>query len=332
MTGRIEHTYTLKAPNKGVFEAHIDPQTLAEALSPYNFKMLRASEIVFGAKLHIQTTLLGQKFDWLIEVDEAHENVLSYKVNATEGSWLKLHITERFQPKIDEVEVRYLVEYEAPLMFTPIIKKMLTHMLQAKEEAVKRRFNQLTEVKERKPLTYPLHLFNTLQIIGLILASELLITASTLTPPLSYILALLSWILYWFTPHGLAHYLVGKVLGIRFSHYFIGLSNLYRLKFIPTQLKLMLLTLGIKTESKSLSAASPRAKATMYAAGAVASMALPFTTPIYLLYVGLFNEGVVFLTLSILSAVFSIYFSFRAGDLWKATRALSKEKERFKVL
>ncbi|MFN3621287.1 MAG: hypothetical protein ACK4TI_00155 [Nitrososphaerales archaeon] len=328
MTGRIEHTYTLKALNTEVFQAHIDLQILAETLSPYNFKVLKASEIVCGAELQIQTTILGQKFKWLIEVGEVQENIrISYKVKAAEGSWLTLHIIETFQPRLDEVKVRYLVEYEAPLTVNYIIKKVFPHILRAKEDAVKRRVKQLTAEVGKKPFTYPLYLFNLLQIIGLMLASALLIVASSLTPPFSYLLALVSWILYWFAPHCLAHYIVGMLFGIRFSHYFIGLSNLYRLKLIPTQLKLMLFTLGIKTEPKKLSEASPSAKAVMYAAGASASMALPFITPLYLIYVGLFDEGVLFLLLSLLNTVFSLYFSFKVGDLWKARRALSKRTD-----
>lgn len=328
MFSRVEYKYTVKALGKDVFQAHRNLQTVAKALTPYNFKILKDAEIVQGAELRIQTTILGQRFDWLIQVNEAQEGkLISYKVVAVERPWLTLRITETFQQKLDEVEVRYLVEYDAPLLLTYLVKKVLIYILQAKEASVKERVKQLTaEVKEKVPLTYPLHLFNLLQIIGLILASAVLIAAASLTPPLSYLLALVSWVLYWFASHCLAHYIVGTLLGIRFSHYFIGLSNLYRLNIgLPQQLKLMLFTLGIKTEGGSFYTASPRAKAAMYAAGAVASIAVPFTTPFYLIYKGVFNEGLLFLLLSLLNTSFSLYFSFKAGDLWKAKRALKRE-------
>ena len=55
--------------------------------------------------------------------------------------------------------------------------------------------------------------------------------------------------------HGLAHWVVGRLVGIRFTHVFLG---------------------GVKTDYGSYLRASPRTRAVMHASGAVVTMALPF--------------------------------------------------------
>jgi hypothetical protein len=62
--------------------------------------------------------------------------------------------------------------------------------------------------------------------------------------------------------HDLAHYVVGRIVGIRFHSYFIGGP----LKVTP----------GLKTDYESYLKASPGSRATMHAAGALASKAAPF--------------------------------------------------------
>jgi hypothetical protein len=62
--------------------------------------------------------------------------------------------------------------------------------------------------------------------------------------------------------HDLAHYVVGRIGGIRFHSYFIGGP----LKVTP----------GLKTDYESYLKASPGSRATMHAAGALASKVAPF--------------------------------------------------------
>ncbi len=62
--------------------------------------------------------------------------------------------------------------------------------------------------------------------------------------------------------HGLAHIAVGQMLGIRFTHWFIG-------TIIRPQP-------GVKTDYASYLAASPRRRAWMHASGAIVSKVVPF--------------------------------------------------------
>ena len=62
--------------------------------------------------------------------------------------------------------------------------------------------------------------------------------------------------------HGLAHFVVGRIVGIRFHSYFIGGP----LKVTP----------GLKTDYETYLKTSPGSRATMHAAGALATKAAPF--------------------------------------------------------
>jgi hypothetical protein len=64
------------------------------------------------------------------------------------------------------------------------------------------------------------------------------------------------------TTHGLAHLLVGTVLGMRFTHWFIGSMSR------PQP--------GVKVDYATYLAAPPRSRAWMHASGALVSKAIPF--------------------------------------------------------
>jgi hypothetical protein len=65
-----------------------------------------------------------------------------------------------------------------------------------------------------------------------------------------------------YATHGLAHWIVGRLAGIRFTHVFLAGPRL------PHP--------GLKTDYASYLRASPRARAVMHASGAVVTMVLPF--------------------------------------------------------
>jgi hypothetical protein len=116
---------------------------------------------------------------------------------------------------------------------------------------------------------------------------------------------------------------IGKILGIDFRFYFVGKSSIARLNF-PLVSKLMskVPVLGIKINRKSFLRVSQRRRAIMFASGAIASMGFPILSIIYAL---LFLQPWMTMFLSVLTvgnAVFTLLFSFKVGDLWKAKRTL----------
>ena len=113
--------------------------------------------------------------------------------------------------------------------------------------------------------------------------------------------------------HGLAHWLVGRAVGIRFTHVYIGGP----LRVTP----------GLKIDYASYLRATPGARAWMHAAGAVASKLAPFAlfAAVYLPHrasgYDLFPSWSLWAVLgfAVLQLVTDLTFSVRASD-WKKVR------------
>ncbi len=316
----MKHVYRVNASTQEVFRAHTSIELLAKVLP--DLRISGATDVSVGVALEVEARLFSQRFRASLRVEElVDDSVICYRM--VDGPIKSLSIKERLNAVDDATEVSYSVEYDAPFTFKPFLNRVLRHLLRRREDLVKWKLG-LAPLGERiQPLTLPLPLGNLVQAAGLILATLLLVASVGSPLPLDYLLALVAWLLYFVAPHCLAHYIIGRVVGIRFSHYYLGLSNIYRLRIpLPASIRLGLWALGIKSVPESLRAASPASKAVMYASGAVASMLLPFTVPLYLLYRGVVDTALFFTALSALNAGFSLYFSPRAGDLWKARRSL----------
>ena len=64
---------------------------------------------------------------------------------------------------------------------------------------------------------------NAVQIAGILVAGLLLPFARSVnSKPLAIAAMLAAWILLYFSCHGIAHWLVGRLVGIRFAFYTIG--------------------------------------------------------------------------------------------------------------
>ena len=115
------------------------------------------------------------------------------------------------------------------------------------------------------------------------------------------------------TLHDLAHWVVGRLVGIRFSAYFLN---------GPTRIQP-----GLKTEYDSYLRASPGARAWMHASGAVASKVAPFAVfaAVYLPQRGagydLFPAWALWaiLGIGIVQLITDTLFSTKSGD-WKKVR------------
>ena len=108
------------------------------------------------------------------------------------------------------------------------------------------------------------------------------------------------------TTHGLAHLAVGALLGIDFTDWFVDLPKR------PQP--------GFKIDYASYLRASPRQRAWMHAAGAIATKLTPFLVIPYAVAIGTQTWAVlVLLALGVVQIVTDVLFSVRASD-WKKFR------------
>jgi hypothetical protein len=107
--------------------------------------------------------------------------------------------------------------------------------------------------------------------------------------------------------HSLAHYVVGRMAGIRFTHVFLGGPPPPR----P----------GVKTDYATYLRATPRARAIMHASGAVVTKLLPFALlPVSVwLYEGWPWLTWVLIAIGIFQIVTDVVLSTKVSD-WKKVR------------
>ena len=167
---------------------------------------------------------------------------------------------------------------------------------------------------------FPVLLGNVIEVVGIIAALSFLLLAPLLRNVLlGFLLYLIALSFLIFFPHCLAHYVVGRLTGIRFDYYCLGKSGIGKLKlpFVrPVGGKLPVLTL--KVNRGSIHSGSRLRASAMFSAGAAASMVLPFLAAAA-------SIGQLPLTLSLIliliaagNLLFDLYYSPRAGDLARA--------------
>jgi hypothetical protein len=137
---------------------------------------------------------------------------------------------------------------------------------------------------------------------------------------------LLAWVLLYFSVHAIAHWLVGRIVGIRFLHYTVGGTGNPEgwppgVRWIFEHLPFF----GVQTEKLSLQNTSPRAKAFMWSAGVTSSAIIPT--------LGVFWAQHSDVPLSKFFFLFALFWSFgtlasnwrsSTGDFAKAKRALKR--------
>jgi hypothetical protein len=158
---------------------------------------------------------------------------------------------------------------------------------------------------------------NGLEIIGVLVAILLVVVAPDIDDILLRFLAyLLSWGCLVFFPHCLAHFITGRLVGVRFTHYLVSRSPITKLKLpIISEVMSKVPLLGLKIDRRSLKSASRGARAVMFASGAAASMILPFFVVVASLgRLPTISSGVLLL-LSIGNLAFDLYYSPKAGDI-----------------
>jgi hypothetical protein len=136
----------------------------------------------------------------------------------------------------------------------------------------------------------------------------------------------LAWVLLYFCCHAIAHWLVGRAVGIRFLYYTVGGTGNPEgwppgLRWIFEHLPFF----GVQTEKVSMQNATPRAKALMWSAGVTSTAIIPtlgaFAAWIYgVLWGGWFCLFAVFWAVGTLAS----NWTSRNGDYSKARRALAR--------
>jgi hypothetical protein len=129
------------------------------------------------------------------------------------------------------------------------------------------------------------------------------------------ILTLAAYFALWYFPHTLCHFIVGKLLGIDFSCYFVGRVGLRRLiKFVG---RVPIPVLGIKIDRNSFGKVSRWRKKVMFLSGVFASMFLP---ALCLVVPQPYPYNTVILLIVLGNIMFTLPTSYLAGDIWKARR------------
>ena len=166
---------------------------------------------------------------------------------------------------------------------------------------------------------------NILQIAGLAAACAALALARfTPSKPAAILAMIAAWTLLYFFCHGVAHWAVGRLLGIRFAFYTVGGTG--NPEGYPAGMRWVFEHLpffGVQTDKASMQKASPTAKAIMWSAGVTSSAVVPTLGAFWA-----WRSGVPWSKLFFLVAVFwavgtlASNWTSRTGDYSKARRAL----------
>jgi hypothetical protein len=131
--------------------------------------------------------------------------------------------------------------------------------------------------KRRVWIRLPIAAGNAIQIAGLVSGCLLLVAAARArVPSLAVTEMLAGLLLIYLSCHAIAHWFVGRALGIRFRSYTVG--GTANPQGWPVGLRWLMEHLpffGVLTDKPSLQSASPSAKAAMWSAGVTSSAVLP---------------------------------------------------------
>ncbi len=308
-------TYTLPASPEEIYNFFRNVEGI-EKVWPAEMKMklVKAEKDIYTVRF----TYLGQRYTTSFRVTEIpvykqfHE-ALDFPFGSLKHT-ISIEKIDNASKVVEEISLR---------SNNPFVGHFFKKILKYREQAIKHRFNVAERPVFNDPLRISLSAGNLVSLACIATAYWLLFFVTSL--PFTggrFLVGLISFTLLWFFTHDLAHYIVGRVIGIRFSHYYLGLSNIVRLNIFPKPLKTLPVVLGIKIDRKN-SRASPFGYAAMYSAGPLASMLTPLTVPIIILYNNPASlAGQLLLIIAAANVFFTSLFSPKAGCFAKALKAL----------
>jgi hypothetical protein len=167
---------------------------------------------------------------------------------------------------------------------------------------------------------------NTLQMGGILVACfAVAASRSSHSATIAVALMVLAWVLLYFLSHAIAHWIVGRALGIRFQFYTVGGTGNpagwpLGLRWIFEHLPF----LGVQTEKLSMQQARPAARALMWSAGVTSSAIVPTLAALWAWHGGVpwsgwFSLFALFWALGTLAS----NWTSGTGDYSKARRSLS---------
>ncbi len=333
----VESKVELDASIEKVFEFISNPKNI-EYVYPkeMNFKVLHIPEkIQDGASISMSARLLGQVFKWntIIRDFRRPYGFIDEAVDSPFRYWRHKHTLYSIDGRCI-MEDR--IEFSTVLGFIgdSFAKRMISNILEYRNALISKLFSSYdadyidtieARYRMRDPTIISIRKGTVLSIIMVIFALALPHITNLARGLLSeLLLGFIAWFLLWFFTHDLMHLIVGRLVGIRFSHYYIGLSNLTRALPLRPRYKLLFIALGIKID-RSKSSASKRAYAAMYIAGPIATMLTPFYVPImYILYNFSTEASAILLSISLLNLVLDAILSTKHGCIRKGVRALTR--------
>jgi hypothetical protein len=170
---------------------------------------------------------------------------------------------------------------------------------------------------------------NLVQVGGLVGAYFALAAARSPKSTIAAVVAMVvGWMLLYFCCHAIAHWVVGRVLGIRFAFYTVGGTG--NPEGWPAGVRWVFEHLpffGVQTEKASMQKASPMAKAVMWSAGVTSSAVVPTLGALWAWRWGVPGSKV-FLLFALGWAVGTLASNWRSrtGDYSKARRALGSSR------
>jgi len=160
-----------------------------------------------------------------------------------------------------------------------------------------------------------LHLGHAVAVLGTLGGFISLYFATHTLASARFVFTVMTFFSLWYFPHTLFHYIVGKLLGINFSYYFVGRTNLRKL--IKPVGKIPIPLLGIKIDRNSFGKVGKWRKRMMFLAGVFASMFLP---TLCLIVSQSYPYNIVVLFIAFGNIVFTFPTSYLVGDIWKARK------------
>lgn len=197
----------------------------------------------------------------------------------------------------------------------------LAHQADLKTESV----NPAATTKRKVFSRLSIAVGNALQTAG-ILAACFALKASRSAHSTAMVVStmLLAWVLFYFSSHAIAHWLAGRLVGIRFLFYTVGGTGNPEgwppgIRWIFEHLPF----LGVQTEKLSMQNASPRARALMWSAGVTSSAIIPTLGALWAWRSGIPWSGWFCLfALGWALGTLASNWTSRNGDYAKARRAL----------
>lgn len=164
---------------------------------------------------------------------------------------------------------------------------------------------------------------NLIEVTGILLGIYFVVLAPSIPVMLlTFVLYLAAWFCLLFFPHSLTHYIVGRLVGVKFRYYSFGKSSVSKLRMrLLNTFASRLVVLTLRVDHASLRSVSPLRRSIMFSSGAVASMVLPFVAATASFGHLPLSLSVFILLISLANLAFDLYYSPKAGDISRAISA-----------